>query len=367
MNLHLFTDSVFVSKIIDKCETYGENNHYVVFAPSLKYVTDNKVHHYHNYNEFKDSGFSFEKVTKIFIHYLGGYAVDFILDNKSLAPYYWFFWGADGYSLKNVEEDLLLPKTKQKSKGSVSFYQKWRWKLVKRLKNLEARKKEALRHIDYCCTWVKGDYEFIKDMGFTHLKFHFFSYLSENDLFDNELQVKDFKNNELKILAGNSLNVTNNHFEIIDFIGDIFQEKAEVIFPVSYSGPEVYKQKVISYTKNFSINATFLEEFIPMEKYLQIINDCDIVVFLHLRQQAANNSLSLLWMGKILIMHPESTLFQFFETNGLSVISLNDVNAIEDIKSFHLNNIGRLEKNREILRSLFSENRIEEMYKFLFK
>lgn len=365
MNLHLFTDSFFVSDIIEKCENYGEDNYYVVFAPSMKYVDHRKVHHYQTYNEFKNSGFSFEKVSRIFIHYLGGYAVDFILDNKSLAPYYWFFWGADGYALKSVRNDLLLKKTKIYSKGSISFYQRWRLKFIKKFLKFESRKKEALKSIDYCCTWVEGDYRLIQDMGFTQLKFYFFSYLSAKELFNNNLANKELDFGNLRILAGNSLNVTNNHFEIIDFVSEIFDEKTEVVFPVSYSGSKIYKQKIISYAKKHLTNPKFLEEFMSMENYLYLINDCDIIIFFHLRQQAANNSLSLLWMGKILIMHPDSTLFKFFEAQGLSVISMDKIGSIKDLESFNHKFKDRLVANRIILGELFSEEKVAGMYRNL--
>ncbi len=93
MNLHLFTDSFFVNQIVEKCETYGEDHYFVVFAPSVQYITHPNAHHYESYDHLKNSNFPFGKVSKVFIHYLGGYAVDFVLDNKDLAPYYWFFWG----------------------------------------------------------------------------------------------------------------------------------------------------------------------------------------------------------------------------------------------------------------------------------
>ncbi|WP_422356270.1 TDP-N-acetylfucosamine:lipid II N-acetylfucosaminyltransferase [Roseivirga pacifica] len=366
MNLHLFTDSFFVDKVIPKYEEYGDDNLFIVFSPSIKLVKNTSIYHFRSYSELKKSNINLREVRKIFIHYLGGYAVDFILDNPKLGTYFWFFWGADGYSLKGLRENVLLPKTKRNAKEASSVFSKYRRMVIRLIKQMDSRKRRALKHIDYCCTWVHGDYELIKSTIPCELKFHFFSYLSAIDLFRSDVVSSDINYDDLHIMAGNSLNATNNHFELVDYIQSSFNNVSRVVMPISYSGSETYKSRIKQYVAKSLLPVKYLESFMPIHQYLDLINSCDIIVFFHLRQQAANNSLSVLWMGKILVMHPDSTLFRFFSEQGLSVVSYKELKSISDLKKYDRHFHDRKERNRVILNSLFSEEEIEKMYRFLF-
>ncbi|WPZ09168.1 TDP-N-acetylfucosamine:lipid II N-acetylfucosaminyltransferase [Roseivirga spongicola] len=367
MNLHLFVDSPFVDRVIEKCEDYGTNHAYVVFTKrALKYVENSKVFVFRSYRDFKrETKLDFSKIHSVYLHFLSAMAIDFVLDNKKSFSYYWFFWGADGYALNELNGNLILERTKSIiPKQNLNF----KGLVAARVKSAvrQRKLKRALSYVDYCCTWVEGDYQLIKSLGYVKMKFQFFSYLSLADLAGNSTIYRE-STGSLKLLVGNSLNATNNHLDAIDFIQDIFPHDTELVLPVSYSGSKTYLDGIKDYANQTPFKYYYLESFIPLQEYLDIINSCDYILFFHIRQQSANNSLSALWMGKIIIMRSESTLFQFYQKAGLSVVSSEEISSMDDLEKKDKTFADRKEKNRLILADFFGREAVEKQYKDLFK
>ncbi|WP_422006245.1 TDP-N-acetylfucosamine:lipid II N-acetylfucosaminyltransferase [Roseivirga pacifica] len=365
MNLHLFLDSPFVDRVVAKCDDYGNDNHFVLFSNEPPYYSKtDKAVRVASYDELKSTGIDLSCVRKVFIHFFSRHAIDLVLDNKERFTYYWFFWGADGYSIPELKKSILLPKTKKLEKYTLLALKK-RFHYIRQ--SLRKNKlKQAMAYVDYCCTFVNGDYDLIKSLGYEKLKFHFFSYLSIEDLAPDTIGLAKKRESHIKVQIGNSLNNTNNHLDAIDFVKRVFPESAELIFPVSYSGKAEYLSTIKAYAKETHFRTSFLEDFIPLQDYLAYMNSCDFVVFFHVRQQSANNSLSALWLGKIVIMRAESTLYKFYKKNDLSVVASEEVESYQSLNTIVESMPNRLEKNRAILMRIFNKNEVAKQYEALF-
>lgn len=370
MYLHLFTDSPFIDTIVRNTESISSENRYIVFAKTSRYSNSNKLEFYPSYKSLKKAGFRIADYKRVFIHYLGGNAVDLILDNPDFPEYFWFFWGADGYSLVNDKVKAYLPKTAALAKENKPIIREIKSRLLKVIRPIKKRKTKAVRCIKTCCTYVVGDYELIKNATGASMSRIFFAYLSTAELSktgENAVVNLDF-DREPNFLAGNSLNPSNNHIEMIDFLKQISgNHPINVTMPLAYGGHDNYRNTVKQYASDNLTSVQFIDEFLPYDKYLDRIKDIDVAVFFHIRQQGSNNALAMLWSGKILIMRTESTLFNTFKSWGLSVLGHDEVKSIEDIRRFNDQHRNRLENNRKILLHYMSPEAIRRCYNNLYE
>lgn len=138
-----------------------------------------------------------------------------------------------------------------------------------------------------------------------------------------------------------------------------------IICPLSYaheSNPE-YKAMVINKGKElFGEKFIPLTEFMPFEKYLEILDKVDIAIFNHKRQQALGNITTLLGLGKKVYIREEITTWQFCKDHDLKVYSAN-VNY-DDL--FEEMDEGIRQKNIENVKSKFSEEKLVEDLKQIF-
>lgn len=372
MYLHLFTDSQFIDTIVRHCDEVSQQNRYIVFAKGnkSKFSQYNNLEFYSSYKEFKKTDFRVENYKRVFIHYLGGNAVDLILDNPDYGEYYWFFWGADGYALISEKKSVYLSKTFEMATNKRLLKDVIKSKLLKLFKPIKAKKLKALRKVKMCCTSVLHDYYLICESTGCTMNHLFFSYMSTDDLFKNvaNLSLNTDFSGTLNIQIGNSLNHTNNHIEAIDFVHAILIDRpVNVTIPTSYAGQEGYKNALKAYATSHLKSVTFLDKFLPYDEYVETLKNLDIAIFYHIRQQGANNALVLLWLGKILIMRAESTLFMTFRSWGLSVMGHDEILSFDDIMKFNNLHSDRLYRNREILNKYISPGEVKKQYESLYK
>jgi len=266
---------------------------------------------------------------------------------------------------------IYLPKTRRIGKQKKPLKLIVKSYLLKWLRPSKEKKLKAVQYIKKCCTWVREDFELIRSCTGAPLQFQFFSYLSTDELFNEQEQSEARPFNtvygELRILAGNSLNPTNNHIEMIEYLLAIANgEQIAVTMPLSYGGLESYKKQLIQFVSSRVPMVDVLDKFLPYDEYMEIFKSIDVAVFFHIRQQGANNALALLWLGKILIMREENTLFMTLRSWGLSVLGHTEVTSLAYLRQYHERNINRLEINRQILQKHISPEAIKDCYRALY-
>jgi dTDP-N-acetylfucosamine:lipid II N-acetylfucosaminyltransferase len=370
MYLHLAYDSPFADHLIRYCNQQSDQNKFIVFAKKLKYVKSD-VTWVKDYEAFQALNIRADDFKRIFIHYLGVDSVKFILQYPAYGEYYWAFWGSDGYRIPELQAELYLPRT-----HSIAQQEKpLRWRLAAVLNRwkgifVHSDAYKALQSIKTCCTWVSGDYELIRKLA-PSIQLQFFSYLSAAELFGQTLvpaTTTSTKPDAVTVLLGNSLNMTNNHLDALQYVSRAGFPVKQIILPISYNGTEPYKKVVRQAARDmFGDRAMTLEQFMSLPEYLNLISTCDVVVFFHMRQQGANNALSLLWMGKLLIMHSSSTLYQTLAGWGLSVLPSDSIGNYADLLRAYDSFADRAERNRSILSGIFSEESVTKAYADLFK
>jgi dTDP-N-acetylfucosamine:lipid II N-acetylfucosaminyltransferase len=126
------------------------------------------------------------------------------------------------------------------------------------------------------------------------------------------------------ILAGNSATATNNHielFERIRRIGDL--EGRLIVTPLSY-GDAGYRTCVIKLGRDL-FGAAFvpLVDFLPKDRYIELLASCGHVMMNHVRQQALGNLVISGLMGARLHVGRGSPLFSWLGSIGVPVTPLD--------------------------------------------
>lgn len=209
---------------------------------------------------------------------------------------YWIIWGKDLYFSKCVNMN-----------NPVNIL-------------YESLRKKALRNVKHIITGIKGDYELACEWYGINAEYitvegNGYPYNCQGE--KSEIVYKDSLQ---KVLLGNSASLSNNHLQALKQLKKVDNGKMEIVTPLSYGGSSKYVQQVVSKGKElFGERFLPLTEFMKIEKYNEILNGVDIAFFYHDRQEAFNNTLSLLGAGKKVFMRPKSTLWQYFNEKGIKV------------------------------------------------
>lgn len=137
---------------------------------------------------------------------------------------------------------------------------------------------------------------------------------------------------QICIMVGNSASPSNNHIDAFRKIKKIKKGHYTVICPLSY-GEDQYAREVKRAGKEmFNEDITFIEEFLPRDKYIELLSTIDIVVFNHDRQQALGNLILSIGLGKTVYMK-QTNLFDLFTQMGISVCDIDKADALDPISA----------------------------------
>ncbi|MCR5247154.1 MAG: TDP-N-acetylfucosamine:lipid II N-acetylfucosaminyltransferase [Paludibacteraceae bacterium] len=175
---------------------------------------------------------------------------------------------------------------------------------------------------------LKEDYEFAKIIYKMNTKyFPCMMYLS-NIVDDEDSRIYETKkiNEPPVVMIGNSADPRNNHYEIID---SLVKNKivANYIIPLSY-GDRVYAQDVAKYANDhLKGNIRILFDFMPLDRYLELLKTVDVVVYAHKRQQALGNTFHMIAYGTKVYIDSSTTTFAWMKRNGIIVFSSDHIDG----------------------------------------
>jgi len=134
----------------------------------------------------------------------------------------------------------------------------------------------------------------------------------------------------LKLLIGNSAAKSNEHIDAFKQIMHLAEHNIEVIVPLNYAGKEGYIKQVIK-----SGNTLFGKKFTPIttmlskQAYNELLQDIDVAIFAHNRQQGLYVAYAMLLMGKPLFLRENTTSFDNLRSLGFSVSSLSQLSGYD--------------------------------------
>lgn len=240
---------------------------------------------------------------KIIIHGLFSSHILFImlLQPWVLRRCYWAIWGADLYSYVSH------------SKGV-----KWRAGVL--------MKKLIIPRVGHFITHIKGDYELAQQWYGAKGQWHD-CFMYPSNLFKDH-QLTPQPHDGINILLGNSATPSNNHLDAMERFRAIADQNIRIYCPLSYGDTAYADQVTRAGREIFGDKFIALREFLPLERYLELLSKIDVAVFNHDRQQAVGNIVSLLGLGKRVYIRSDITTWSFMKSIGVAVFDINDFDAL---------------------------------------
>jgi len=245
---------------------------------------------------------------------------------------YWVMWGGDLYCFQNK-------------------------RAIFRAKLFEKVRAFVIKRMGHFVTYVRGDYELAQNWYGAKGQYHECIMYPSNLYKEYAVQPKE--GGSVSILAGNSADPSNNHSEIFEKLAAYKDENIIIYCPLSY-GPEQYVGQVVQKGKElFGEKFIPLLDFMPFDKYLEILGQIDIAVFAHRRQQAMGNAITLLGLGKKVSMRSDVTSWQLFKDIGVKVFDFESLEASLISDSIKIDNSYKIKE-------FFSEEKLKKQLRNIF-
>lgn len=203
---------------------------------------------------------------------------------------YWMIWGGDLYDHQLGQKDF-------------------KWKIR------EFFKKNTIRKFGHFITHIRGDYELAQQWYGAKGQWHD-CFMYQSNLY-REYPLTPKKHEGINILLGNSASRSNNHLDALEKLQPYSSENLRIYCPLSYGdnsyGDEVAKAGQAIFGEKFIP----LRDFMPFERYIELLSDIDIAVFNHNRQQGLGNTTTLLGLGKKVYLRSDTTTWKTLIGMGL--------------------------------------------------
>lgn len=337
-HLHIFPNQKFTESFIDFVNKHFDSNDHIFLV--IGKGIDAKITSRDNVKKISKDLKSLlllidkmYKCEKIFLHGLFFKEIVFMLFIQPwlLKKSNWIVWGGDLYWYKDLREGL-------------------------KLKLYEGFRSIVIRYMGGLITHIKGDYE-LAQLWYGAKGKYYYSFMYPSNLYKEfDLSKVNKDSEKTYIQVGNSADPTNNHLEVFNKLEKYKNEEIEIIVPLSYGNAQ-YRDKVIEEgTKKFGNKFNPIVDYMPFEKYLELLAKIDVAIFNHKRQQAMGNIITLLGLGKKVYIRDDITTWRFCAEHGLKVYSLNeDVSELFDemLENEKANNINNIKKK-------FSEIKLKE-------
>ncbi|MBK8453868.1 MAG: TDP-N-acetylfucosamine:lipid II N-acetylfucosaminyltransferase [Thiofilum sp.] len=250
---------------------------------------------------------------------------------------YWVMWGGDLYyhQLGNNDRNYKLKELLR------SF-------IIKRIGNF--------------VTYIEGDYHLAQQWYGTKGKYHECIMYLSNTFTDYDLPPRH--DQSTNILIGNSADPSNNHEEILEKLVPYKNEDIKIYCPLSYGDQNHAKQIIEKGKAIFGEKFIPLTEFMPFDKYLELLANIDIAIFAHKRQQAMGNTISLLGLGKKVYMRNDITPWQTLSEMNLKIFNFDNIGSEENLTS--LSSEQSL-KNSEIIKNYFNKETLKSQLQKIFE
>lgn len=391
MNYHLMIDDKFIDGFIEDAEKVSQKNTNVYFVNGIKeqakHVKNPKVEWISlNDKKFVSIIENASKDDKIIVHWYDLETGKFLLEKLgNEVPLYVALWGGEFYedpylyhidwihdekTLDFVKNNNIVPdkynrrphlifkkiwlKLNYKSKAKKQFIEKV--KTVKRIDKLLLPKHN------------ESEVELIKNLyNLEKLDYSNFNYDQNVDLASiQSIETLSDKKDKTVVQIGNSATESNNHVDAFFVLSKFKEEGIQLVLPMSYGNPK-YSSYVKKYGYElFNNKIEYLENFVTRGEYIKKLQEIDICLMFHNRQQAFGNCIPLLMLGKKLFLKKENSLFPFFKSIGVIIFDANEIGKMTFEEFSKPLSEDEKDNNRTTLQGLFSkEKRLEYLREIL--
>jgi len=196
----------------------------------------------------------------------------------------------------------------------------------------------AINRVDFFSGIIPEEYDLVKQFYPTFSAQQTdYSYCNVNHFSQIE-KINDNISHGEDIIIGNSTAYTNNHLDIFESLKNIDVKYKKIFVPLSYSPNPRYVKKIEDKGMELFGNSFIaLTDFLPIDKYNDVINRCGICIYGMERQQGMGGIYLNLCNGCKVFLYETSIIYKFCKKIGVKVFSiekdLNKNNSLEPLSN----------------------------------
>lgn len=371
-NLVFLPDSPYSDWIITRSEkVVGGVSDYVTFGNTIKKFHSKECRQIGiQLAELKEFAKIIPSYQRIIIHYHHE-LIAYLLGKADFPSekIIWVLWSGDLYNTPFYDEPIYLPLTSPFGVQTLPTAPKGMQLLKEKIKYLLGRPglltfKNSFKRIHYIATFFEGDLRNAERVFKKKYSLIPFALLSAEELLDPALFKVSLKSgSSSKILLGHAGVPENNHLDLFARLKEMDLPHT-LLCPLSYGNP-IYCAEIIN-EGNLQFGDRFepITRFLPRDEYYKMISAAGFAVFNTLIQQAFGNILGLLFIGVKVFLHEQNSIFEKMKRIGVNIFSIDELNAESLSQPLTPEEI---DHNRDILKNVFSEVRINEFYRSLIQ
>ena len=282
---------------------------------------------------------------KLFVSWYDSFIGSMILRAKLSSSLYVYLMGADFYAQPEWwhEEWLLDPLTKRKIKKErlyptyLPFLKPWRWyrwlDFKRRLRLLYSEKLETIRRIDYLILpeHATGEVDLVRSLYPGSTFEHRVGTFDQNYDLSKDYPLKSIPDEgaSLSFLLGNSSDLAGNQMDAIHYLKNKVQYHFDVYCPLSYGDREACNWIGSFGAKELGERFHPITSFMDRKSYVDFLNEMDLVIMYHNRQQAVGTIMTSLALGKPVFLKRQSPFYNQLKCMGVKPVY--DVNSIHRV------------------------------------
>lgn len=305
-----------------------------------------------------------EQEDKLFVSWYDVFIGNIILQSRIRAALYVYLMGGDFYTQPawwHVKW-LFDPITKHRIRKEQLFpivlpkCKPWKWYRWLRFKiqlhNQYLKKLETIKRIDYLVLpeHAKDEINLVRTLYPGCKAEHRIGIFDQNfDLAKGiPLKPPPGEGETLRALLGNSSDPSGNHLDAIHYLTKRIKETIEVFCLLSYGDRNSFK-RINDYGSTHLGNRFHpVTEYMKREDYIRFMNEMDIVVMYHNRQQAVGTIITALTLGKPVFLKAQSPLYSLFSDIGIKAVHdvalMYSINLRESIHDAQINRMDTIER-----------------------
>ncbi len=174
------------------------------------------------------------------------------------------------------------------------------------------------------------------------------------------------KKDELRVMIGHSAFDFLKHKKYIDKLSVYKDKNIKIILFLSY-GDKAYADSIEKYAKNiFKDKVEVYRDFMPSNKYIQILSTIDIAIFDFEHQAAFGNMILLLYLGVKLYLSTKGIMALGLKKEKIKINNCEDIGKIsfEDLCKSNKDNILNSKKYSE---KLLNKEKLIKQWRNVFK
>ncbi len=361
---HFCEDQKFINSGYERL--YPGNNKFLIYgtpADEIKHIKLNEHFHFieleiDTFKNIPDDGI-------VIFHSIPEHLIRFLKFLPRTVKIVWLVFGFEVYNdFRLYPEKKSLDEHTYKVFGTKkislkSQFKELVWPIYRKIKpTLYLTEKEhklaQLKRVDFLGCSFKDEYDqIVKFLGFKRPLFKFWYYPLE-DILEINAPIKTKKE---KILVGNSGFKTVNHLDVFSKLKNMTFEYQEIIVPFSYGDPN-YMQKVKNLNPMDLQKVHYLENFMSLDKYNELLMGVKIAIFNTRRQQAIGNIISLIYAGAKVFVSDKNPFFHYLKKNDVQIYcyetELKPINTASGLSE------SEIKINRSKLFELLNRNKLEK-------